>query len=418
MRFRTAARRGGGGLIAATAAASIVLAVMPARHDVVATAQAPSSVTIYSSLPLQGDSRRVTQDVVNAEKLALAEAGGRGGGIPIHFVSLDDATAAAGKWDPGQVFANAREAAQDNTTIAYLGEFNSGGSAISIPVLNEAGIPQVSPSNTYVGLTRSRGGDRGEPDKYYPTGVRTYVRVAPADHLQAAALAKYMRLRGVRRLFVLDDREIYGRGIARLVRARARHEHIRVVGAAGIDRFGDVGRALRRRIKRSRADAMFFGGITDNGAPTLFNTLHRLRPRLKLFGPDGVAEESFTRRLTKGTRARTRITDPALNRRAYQAAARSFVRRFRAKYHHTPSAYGVYGYEAMSLVLDAMNRAAPHANDRQAVLAVLFATRDRTSVLGRYSIDSNGDTTLPLYTGYKVSREGHLRYDRTIHAGL
>ncbi len=158
---------------------------------------APPPLTIYSSLPLQGDSRPQSTDVVNGEKLALEEAGGKVGKYKIKYKSLDDSTAAAGKWEPGQTSADARKAAQDQSTIVYLGEFNSGASAISIPILNEAGILQVSPSNTYVGLTRSEGADKGEPDKYYPSGKRTFGRVVPADHIQAAAQVDLPEGRGL-----------------------------------------------------------------------------------------------------------------------------------------------------------------------------------------------------------------------------
>ena len=150
-----------------------------------------NNLTIYSSLPLQGDSRPQSEAVVNGEKMALEEHGGKVGNYAVKYVSLDDSTAATGKWEPGATSSDARKAAQDKSTIAYLGEFNSGASAISIPILNEAGILQISPSNTYVGLTRSEGADKGEPDKYYPSGKRTFGRVVPADHIQAAAQVVY-----------------------------------------------------------------------------------------------------------------------------------------------------------------------------------------------------------------------------------
>ena len=118
-------------------------------RDSRARATGSTTLTIYSSLPLQGDSRPQSESVVNGEKLALRGGqGGKVGKFTIKYVSLDDSTAAAGKWDPGATSADARKAAQDKSTIAYLGEFNSGASAISIPILNEAGILQVSPSNT------------------------------------------------------------------------------------------------------------------------------------------------------------------------------------------------------------------------------------------------------------------------------
>ena len=88
------------------------------------------TIDIYSSLPLQGASSAQTQPMVNGMKLALDQAGGKAGQWAVHYKSLDDSTAAAGKWEPGQTAANAREAASDSKTVIYLGEFNSGASKI------------------------------------------------------------------------------------------------------------------------------------------------------------------------------------------------------------------------------------------------------------------------------------------------
>src|SRR5262249_20078728 len=156
-----------------------------------------STLTIYSSLPLQGSTGPNSQSAINGAKLALKAVNNKVGNYTIKYVSLDDSTATAGKWDPGQVSTNARKAAQDKSTIAYIGEFNSGASAISIPILNRAGIGQISPTNTAVGLTSNvAGASPGEPQKYYPTGKRTYVRVVPKDTVQAAALATVMKQQG------------------------------------------------------------------------------------------------------------------------------------------------------------------------------------------------------------------------------
>ena len=111
------------------------------------------TVDFYSSLPMQGASSAQTIPLVNGIKLALAQANNKAGQWTVNYQVLDDSTAAAGKWDPGQTAANARKVASDSKAVYYMGEFNSGASEVSIPILNEAGIPQVSPANTYVGLT-------------------------------------------------------------------------------------------------------------------------------------------------------------------------------------------------------------------------------------------------------------------------
>ena len=149
---------------------------------------AAKSVTVYSSLPLQGASRVQTEAVNNGAKLALEQAGGKAGDITVKYSPLDDSTAQAGSWTPEAESGNARKAAQDDSTAFYLGTFNSGAAAIAIPILNEAKVPMISPANTAVGLTTNQpGSNPGEPDKYYPTGERNYTRIVPKERSPTTA---------------------------------------------------------------------------------------------------------------------------------------------------------------------------------------------------------------------------------------
>jgi branched-chain amino acid transport system substrate-binding protein len=374
-----------------------------------------TTLTIYSSLPLQGDSRPQSESVVNGEKLALQEHGGKVGKFTIKYVSLDDSTAAAGKWDPGQTSSDARKAAQDKTTIAYLGEFNSGASAISIPILNEAGILQVSPSNTYVGLTRSEGADKGEPDKYYPSGKRTFGRVVPADHIQAAAQVAFQKSEGCTKTYILNDKEVYGKGIADAVQTDAQSQGLQILGNDGIDTKAANYRSLATKIKSKGADCMFFGGITDNNAVQVWKDVGAANPTIKMFGPDGVAESSFTTKLPANLQPRTFVTNPTLDPKLYPPAAQDFFKSYKQKDGKAPEPYAIYGYEAMQVALLAIQNAGDKGNDRQAVIDQFFKIKDRDSVLGKYSIDQNGDTTLSDYGGDKV-KGGNLVFDKVIKA--
>ena len=371
-------------------------------------------VRIYSSQPLQGATRGQAQSVINGEKLALRDAGGKGGKCPVDYVALDDSTAAAAQWEPGAVSANARKALGDDATIAYLGEFNSGASAVSLPILNEAPILQVSPSNTYVGLTKSQGAEPGEPDKYYPNGARTYGRVVPADHIQAAAVVRYMQDEGVSKLYILNDKEVYGSGIARTVESGAKAAGIDVIANDGIDTKAANQRGLAAKIARSGANGFFFGGNTYGGAIQLWKDIYAANPAIKLFGPDGVAEESFYAEVGDPGR-NTFITVSTLPQKYYPPAAQAFFKAYETAYGKPPETYGIYGYEAMSVVLDAMYRAKDCA-DRKQVRDAFFATKDRDSVLGSYSIDRDGDTTLTQYGGYRV-QGNKLVFDRVINTG-
>ena len=361
--------------------------------------------TIYSSLPLSGDARPQSVDVVNAMRMALDESGR----TDIRYVSLNDAIASTGKWEPGQVAKNARRAASDASAVAYLGEFNSGGTAVSLPILNEAGIMQISPSNTYAGLTRG-GWFRGEPGIYNPSGRRTYARVIPADHTQAHAVLAFARERGKKRLALVHDGESYGRGMARAVRAAAAEYGIATVTFV---RHGRNARAIGRLIRRRKADAMFYGGITQNRAAALWRGVHARNRKIDLYGPDGVAEEPFTRRIPSTSRSRTFITDPTLHPFAYPQAGKDFFNRFANRYGKNPEPYAIYGYEAMALALDALARG---GNTRAGAIEALFATRDRQSILGTYSIDGNGDTTLLDYGLYRVGSRGRLAFFKVVVA--
>jgi branched-chain amino acid transport system substrate-binding protein len=373
-----------------------------------------TNLTIYSSLPLQGDSRPQSESVVNGEKLALEEAGGRVGKFKIKYVSLDDATAAAGKWEPGQTSANARKAAQDPSTIVYLGEFNSGATAISLPVLNEAGILQISPSNTAVGLTRSEGADKGEPDKYYPAGKRTYGRVVPNDRIQAAAQVSYQKDEGCKTLYILNDKEVYGKGLADQVQSVAQAQGLRVLGNDGIDTKAANFRTLAQKVKASGADCMFFGGITQNKGVQLWKDMYAANPDMKLFGPDGVAESAFSTKIGAAEK-NTYITNPTLDPKLYPPAAQDFFKTYKQKYGADPEPYAIYGYEAMKVALLSIQNAGDKGNDRQAVIDAFFNIKDRDSVLGRYSIDENGDTTLTDYGANRI-KNGKLVFDKVLKA--
>ncbi len=378
-------------------------------------ASGSKSLTIYSSLPLQGDSRPQSVSVNNGEKLALEEAGNKAGDFTIKYVTLDDATAATGKWEPGQTSANARKAASDKTAIAYLGEFNSGASAISIPILNAVPLLQISPSNTAVGLTRAEGAEKGEPDKYYPTGKRTFGRVVPADHIQAAAQVTYQKDVGCKKTYVLHDKEVYGKGLATQVVSAAKAQGLETTGNEGIDSKAANYRSLAQKISGEGADCVFYGGITQNNAVQLFKDLHAASPDAKLFGPDGVAESAFAGKIGPSVEKVTYITNPTLDPKLYPESGQEFFRKYKEEYGKTPEPYAIYGYEAMNVALQAIELAGDKGNDRQAVIDAFFTIKDRDSVLGKYSIDENGDTTLSSYGGNRVEG-GALVFDKVIEA--
>jgi branched-chain amino acid transport system substrate-binding protein len=380
-----------------------------------------STLDVYSSLPLQGASRPQTTAMVEGIKLAVQQAGGKAGDYTIKYTSLDDSTAQAGTWTPEAASANARKVAQDDQAIAYIGEFNSGASAISIPILNEVPIAQVSPANTAVGLTSDEpGADQGEPEKYYPTGNRHYLRIVPKDTIQGAALASLMKEEGCGNAYILNDKEVYGAGLAKNIENSAKEVGLKVLANEGIDPKAPNFRSQAAAMKSAGTDCFVYSGITANGAVQLFKDVHAALPDINLYGPDGVAESGFSDPKEGGipgdVQAKTKVTVATLSPDEYPPEGKKFFSDFEAKYNEpNPDPYAIYGYEAMKLVLDTCKKLGSDCSDKQAMIDALFQTKGRKSVLGTYDIDENGDTTLTDYGVYTI-KGGELTFDKTIQA--
>jgi branched-chain amino acid transport system substrate-binding protein len=377
------------------------------------------TIDIYSSLPLQGASSAQTVPLVNGIKLALSQANNKAGQWTVKYQSLDDSTAAAGEWDPTQTAANARKAAADPKTVYYIGEFNSGASEVSIPILNQAGIPQVSPANTYVGLTTNEPGSApGEPQKYYPTGKRTYLRIVPIDSIQAAADLLALKQEGCTKVAVANDKEAYGAGLAKLLELEKGDYGIDIVSNTGIDPKAPNFRSYAATIKSQGANCFEFAGIVSNGGVQITKDVHAALPTAKILGPDGMCTSSWTNAKQGGVPASIdpflQCTVATLDLNAYPGG-KQFLAAYKAKYGVSdPDPYAIYGYEAMQLGLQTIAKLGANGDNKADVLKALFATKNRSSVLGTYSFNADGDTTLKSYGLYKVGSSGDPVFFKTL----
>jgi branched-chain amino acid transport system substrate-binding protein len=367
-----------------------------------------NTVDIYSSLPMQGSSNAQTIPLVNGIKLALAQANNKAGKFAVKYTELDDSTAAAGKWDPTQTGANARQAAGDTKAVFYIGEFNSGASEVSIPITNQAGLAQVSPANTYVGLTTNLPGSAaGEPQKYYPTGTRNYLRIVPIDSIQAASDLMAMKQAGCTKVAVANDKEAYGAGLAQLIDLEKGFYGVTVVSNTGIDPTAANFRSYAATVKSQGANCFFFAGITSNGATQITKDVNAALPTAKIFGGDGVCSAAWTEASQGGVPA---SIDPLMectvatqNLNAYPGG-KTFLADYKAAYKVAdPDPYAIYGYAIMQLALKTIADAGANGANKADIVKALFATTATPSVLGTFGFDKNGDTTLKSYGVYKVS---------------
>jgi branched-chain amino acid transport system substrate-binding protein len=361
-------------------------------------ADGKGTIDIWSSLPRQGSSKAQTDTMVNAIKMAIEEVNGKVGGYTINYVDKDDSTAAAGKWDEATEIKNANDAVANDKLVAYLGTLNSGAAKLSIPILCAKGIVMVSAANTHVGLTLPF--EPGEPDKYYPNGCKkNYHRVIPNDLLQGKAGALWASQLGLKSVWVVDDTEVYGKGLADVFASEAPNNGLEVLGRDGIDGKATDYKALADKIKAANPDLVYYGGITQNNAGQLWRDLRDAMPDVALMAPDGVYETEFLESAEAAADG-TYITTGTVPPSKLTGKAKEFVDKYAAKYPNNPvEGYTAYAYESAKVVLAAIERAAAkNPADilalRALVLDEVKATKDFDGILGTWSFNDAGDTSL------------------------
>jgi len=335
---------------------------------------------------------------VNGEKLALYDAGGHVGPFKVSYDSQDDSSPTSGQWDPSVTAADAKTAADDPSTIAYLGDYNSAATAISLPLINAAGILQISPASPYGGLTSSLDAGQDEPERFYPTGKRNFARLQPGDRAQAQAQVRLMSDLHVSKVYVLDDQDPFELPLAQMVVSDSEQAGISIAAHDSLDTTATTSFAGETsKIAQSGAQAVFFAGGTTPEIVALWKQLHSADPRLWLLGPSTMVNATFTSAIGSGPAARTLLTTPVLPVDMYPASSRYVLADYRRQFHEQPEAYALFGYAAMSATLQAIRHAGKRGSNRQAVIDALFAAGERDSVIGRYAIEPDGETTLSSY---------------------
>ena len=359
---------------------------------------------IASDLPLQGSGRTQTVQMTKAIAYILKQHGWKAGKYSLAYQSCDDSTAQAGKWDSGKTSANANAYAQNSSIIGVIGTFNSGAAEIIVPVLNRAPngpIAMVSPANTYVGLTHGGPGTvAGEPGKYYPTGKRNYVRVVAADDYQGAADALLAQSLGVKKVFILNDKEAYGLGVASNFRNAATKLGIKIVGFTAWDGKASSYQALAVKIKSSGAQGVFVGGlICENGGKVIKDIRAGVPASVKIMLPDGFTPASSTIKEAGAAAQGATISVAGLPNSALKGAGKTFVTDF-TKAVGVPDPYSVYAAQATEVMVQAI---AQSNGTRADVTKQLFKLNLKNSILGNVSFNSNGDVTSNPVTIYKIS---------------
>lgn len=347
---------------------------------------------IVSDLPLQGASREQTETMVNAIKLYLEQVGNKAGDYNIEYESFDDATAAKGAWDEATCAANAREFVEDESILGVVGTFNSGCALIEVPIANEGSLAYVSPANTAVGLThKGPGSQPGEPEKYYPTGERNYTRVVASDDFQGQVDANYMKdTLGVTNVFILDDKDAYGKGVADAFEIAAKDVGLKVAGHEGWDANASNYTALMSKIKATGADGIFIGGISDfNGGQVVKDKVATVgdNEAVKLMVSDGFVTASLFDEAGPQNLEGAYGSAPVLNPEDLGEGGQKFLAAYKEQYGE-PEVYTAYAAAAAQVIIDAIGRS---DGTREDVVAKMFETNIEDGIVGPMSFNENGD---------------------------
>jgi branched-chain amino acid transport system substrate-binding protein len=385
-----------------------------------AKAASGSTVDFYSSLPLSGSTIAQTGPTVKGIELALKQAKYKAGSYSIKYTSLNDATAAAGQWTAEATSADARKAAADPKAVYYMGEFNSGASEVSMPILNTAGIAQDSPANTYVGLTASLHGVTapGEPQKYFPSGKRTYTRIVPLDTIQGAADLDALASKGCKKLAVFDDTQAYGAGLAAVLKATAKMYGIKIVDIASDATVESNYTSVAQKFASDGAQCVELSATTASVGGTAFvSAVHAALPHATILGPDGMCASAWV------TTVPVLCTVATLDMQAYPGG-KAFLKAYKKAYGvANPDPYSIYGYASAELGLHALSQVKAGLSGKAlqaAMVKSLFKTKNLSSVLGTYSINAQGDTTLTSYGLYKLTptkggKSDNQTFYKTLH---
>jgi branched-chain amino acid transport system substrate-binding protein len=354
-------------------------------------------LTIVTDVPEQGSLRLLATEINKAAALVLKQANYKAGKYTVQLVTCDDSTAQAGSWDSATCTSNAKGYARVSSVVGEVGTFNSGCAVIEAPILNRApggGVAMVSPANTYVGLTRPSGVP-GEPQKYYPSGHRNYARVAIPDNYQGAADALFAQSKGWKKIYVLNDGETYGAGIATNFVNAAKSLGITILGNDKWDKTAPNYQAEYQKIQGTNPDAVFLGGIiSNNGGQLIKDKVAVLGDNTKvaLMGPDGFNTTDTITGAGAAAEGMYVTIGGASPNDLTNATGKAFIKSFKSTYKvNTLQAYTGYGAEAMQVLLAAI---AKSNGTRSDIVKHLYNLTIPNSILGPAKIDQFGD---PVY---------------------
>jgi branched-chain amino acid transport system substrate-binding protein len=369
---------------------------------------------IVTQSAFQGSFKGHGVQTAQAIKMVLADRGWRAGDYTVGLQACEETDAKTGIPSAEKCRRNAKAYAENRSVLGLIGPLTSNCATEMLATLNQAAggpLATISGGNTYVGLTRSGPGTApGEPERYQPTGRRGYARLAPGDDIQGAANALFAERNGANRAFVVQDGSPYGRGLGTAFKVAAERLGLEVVGTAGWKPTAERYPGVAARVLAARADTVFIAGIADNGPRLIAEMSRRLGPEVQLMAgdsfnmPGAIVEEA-------GSGAEGLVISIAVfPNRELPPAGREFAAEFTKRFSQRPCCFSVHDAQGTMMLLDAIARS---DGARRRVAEAIMGADVRNGLVGDFSIDENGDTTLNQMGMYRI-RDGRIRFETVI----
>jgi branched-chain amino acid transport system substrate-binding protein len=370
------------------------------------------TVNFAIELPQQGSEKAASDPIINGIKLAVQDAGGAAGGYKIEIpnsVIKDDAV--SGVHNPDVGAANMTQLVAIEEVIGVIGPLNSNVATVQIPISSAAGLAQCSPANTGVDLTK------GEPAKTLRGGhPNNYIRVVTTDDVQGPAGAGYVYTDlGKKSVYIIDDTEIFGKGVADTFEAEFKELGGTVVKRDGAPRTTQDYVSLMTAAKALNPEAIYFGGVTaSGGARILKAAVQAGLGEVPFLGPDGINDGDAT---TKDSFLNLAGADA---KNTYSTLAgigtfdgkEAFDAHYLDVYKSAATGYAAQGYACAQVFINALDRAgktnpADMTALREAMrVAVTDTTVTYKTIQGDITFNAEGDTSQLIVSVYSFDAAG------------
>ncbi|MGA5897631.1 branched-chain amino acid ABC transporter substrate-binding protein [Streptomyces venetus] len=361
-----------------------------------------TTLTIGVDAPLSGENSTTGLGIQYGAQIAVDDANKNNWvpGVKFKLKALDD------KAQPATGQSNATSIVGDKTAVGAVGPLNSGVAQTMQQVFASANMVQISPANTNPELTQ---GKNWQTDKKRP--YKTYFRTATTDELQGSFAAGYA-YNGLKKkkAFVVDDKQTYGAGLAKIFAEQYKKYGGKVVATDHVNTGDKDFGSLVTKIKNSGADLLYYGGQYDESA-LITKQLKDTGVKIPLFGGDGMFASTYIEAAGKASEGdlATAIGVPADT----LPAAKQFIQTYKDKgYKGDYGAYGAYAYDAATAIIKAVKAAADanggkvptDINDLRSKVVDAVQKSDFEGITGKVSFDQYGDTTNKQLTVYQVEK--------------